>query len=369
MTKPAASSPTDTDQGVIASAIEIGAADGQVATRIKLLPYGTYSGRDGRGPYKLDGKAHAEQVIATTRTRLAGADMMFDYDHQSALAAVPGVGGTARASGWIKADTLSAEDDGIYASVEWTGPAEEALKKREYRYYSPYFFRRPKTGEVTRIQNVGLTNSPNLELPALASQEAQRSTQGETMTQIALAPLVSALALSASAGETEVLAAIGALKTTAADGEKVLASARTTLGLAADVDGEGVLAAVAAAATGAGAEPDPAKFVPITALTEIRTELATIREEKVLAMVDQAVAGGQITPGQKDWALKLGRKDVGELQSFLGTAPVFEGARTHAEKKVAVTVTSLTEEQVIACEMTGTSREDFLAALNKEIAA
>ena len=187
------------------------------------------------------------------------------------------------------------------------------------------------------------------------------------MTQIALAPLVTALALSASAGETEVLAAIGALKATASEGEKVLASARTTLGLAADVDGEAVLAAVAQAKT--ATEPDPAKFVPITALTEVRNELATIREEKVLAMVDQAVASGKLTPGQKDWAIRLGKKDVGELQSFLGTAPVFEGAKTHADKKVATKATSLTEEEAIACQMTGTSHEDFLKAKNEEIGA
>jgi phage I-like protein len=364
MTKPAALSQTE---AILASAIEIGLSGDGVAKQIKLLPYGTFMGRDGRGPYRLDGKEHAGRVIAATRAYFGGNDMMVDYDHQSALAAVPGVGGTAEAAGWIKLDTLEAREDGIYASVEWTEDAEQALRKRKYRYHSPFFFRRPDTGEVTRIRNAGLTNSPNLELPALASEEVGATGEPELMTQIAKAPLVTALGLPANAGEAEVLAAIGGLKTKADTGEKVLASTRAKLGLAEDADGEAVLAAIDAKA-GAG-EPDPRKFVPIDALKSVQDQLAEIREEKILAMVDDAVAGGKLTPAQKDWAVRLGKTDIGELQSFLGSAPVFPGAKPHGDGKVPSRHTQLTEEEVIACEMTGTSHEDFLKAKNEEIGA
>lgn len=143
---------------------------GNILRRVKLLPYGRFEGRDGRGPWTLDGKAHAEEVIATTRRVQGNTDMMFDYDHQSALSAVPGVGGMAKAAGWIKPDTLAAEADGIYANVEWTRPAEAAIMAREYRYYSPYFRALRENGRITRLVNAGLTNSPNLDVPALASQ-------------------------------------------------------------------------------------------------------------------------------------------------------------------------------------------------------
>lgn len=145
-------------------------AKGNILRRVKLLPYGRFGGRDGRGPWTLEGKAHADEVIAATRRLQGGTDILFDYDHQSALSAVPDVGGMAKAAGWIKPDTLTAEADGIYGDVEWTRPAETAIMAREYRYYSPYFRFLKENGRVTRIINVGLTNSPNLDLPALASQ-------------------------------------------------------------------------------------------------------------------------------------------------------------------------------------------------------
>lgn len=353
-------------QGTIASAIELD-ADGKAPKRIKLLPYGTFRGRDGRGPWVLEPGDHAEQVIATTRAYYRENDMMFDYDHQSALAAVPGVGGTAKASGWIKTDTLAAEEDGIWANVEWTALAAAAIESKEYRYHSPWFFRQPETGRITRIRNAGLTNSPNLDLPALASEQAGASAEGELMTQIALAPLVSALALAANAGEAEVLAAIGELKDKADAGETVLASARTTLGLDADADGESVLAAVGTAVAGAkDKEPDPGKYVPFDAFKDVQTQLAEIREEKVLATVDSAISEGKLAPAQKDWAVRLGKKDIGELQSFLGTAPVFPGAKPTVKGDPKGDVTKLTAEESAVCSVMGWDEAEFLEQKKKE---
>jgi hypothetical protein len=51
---------------------------------------------------------------------------------------VPGVGGTAKAAGWIK--ELQVRDDGIFGRVEWTEAAAAAIKAGEYRYLSPVFF-------------------------------------------------------------------------------------------------------------------------------------------------------------------------------------------------------------------------------------
>lgn len=156
---------------VLDNGIGVTVAGSDILRRVKLLPYGTLQGRDGRGPWILEGRAHASDVIATTQRVQGGTDMMFDYDHQSALAAVPGVGGTARAAGWIKPATLKAEDDGIYGDVEWTQAAEAAIRAKEYRYHSPHFRAARGTGRITRLVNAGLTNSPNLDFPALASQQ------------------------------------------------------------------------------------------------------------------------------------------------------------------------------------------------------
>ncbi|WP_067734483.1 phage protease [Novosphingobium naphthalenivorans] len=366
MTQPALS---EIEGSTIASAIELD-AQGKAPRRMKLLPYGTYRGRDGRGPYVLEPGTHAEQVIAATRDYYGGNDMMVDYDHQSALAAVPGVGGTARASGWIKTGTLTAEADGIWADVEWTEMAAAAIENKEYRYHSPWFFRHPETGRITRIRNAGLTNSPNLDLPALASAQGGASGESEPMTQIALAPLVTALALSANAGEAEVLAAIGGLKDKAQAGETVLASARATLGLGADADGEAVLAAVGTAVEGAKAgEPDPRKWVPKAGFDELKGRVDKLDEDRVLAMVDAASSGDapKLTPAMRDWAIKLGKRDIGELQSFLDTAPAFEGAKSTVKgEPPAAEKGKLTEEEAEICAAMGMTKEDFLKTRDEE---
>lgn len=364
MTQPA--SPQEAE-AVLASAIEVApGTDGEVSRRIKLLPYGTFAGRDGRGPWTLEPGAHAEQVIATTRAFYRDTDMMVDYDHQSALAAVPGVGGTAKAAGWIKLDTLSAEGDGIWAQVDWTPDAEAALRSREYRYHSPFFFAVPDEGRVTRIRNSGLTNSPNLELPALAAVQPGVATKGKSMTQIALAPLVSALALSASAGEAEVLAAIGGLKQKADAGDALLAGSRTTLGLAAAADGEAVLAAIGQAK--ASGTPDPSQYVPKAGFDELKARLDRLDEDRVLATVDQAVEKGKLPPSMRGWAINLGKKDEGELNAYLGLAPAFVGGATVTGDPTPEKG-KLTDEEAAICSMLGLSEADFLKTRDEEEAA
>ena len=76
MSKPAASP----DVAVIASAIALPVDGGAPAKRFRIVPFGTFGGRDGRGPWQLRDKAHAEQVIAATKAYLNGVDMVVNYD-------------------------------------------------------------------------------------------------------------------------------------------------------------------------------------------------------------------------------------------------------------------------------------------------
>jgi phage I-like protein len=352
------------DVAVIASAIAVPMQDGAVARRFRIVPFGTFSGRDGRGPWHLRDKAHAEEVIAATKAFLNGVDMVVDYDHQSEFAAVPGVGGVAKAAGWINADTLEVGADGIYASAEWTPPAEAALKAREYRYYSPHFRAAKGTGDLTRLVNVGLTNSPNIEVSALASQEAGAFNEGSPMKKIAMllsASALTALGLKADSEDEAAINAIDKLAENAGKDAAILASVRTRFKLADDAGEEAVLAAIAATP----AEPDPAKFVPIDALKDVQAKLGELQEDKVLAAVDAAIKQGKLTPAQKDWAVKLGKQDMSELNSFLATAPVFEGG-VRIEGNPETRKTALTEEEAAICSMMGVKPEDYLKVRNAE---
>ena len=89
---------------------------------------------------------------------------------------MPGAGGTSKAAGWIK--ELKAQDDGIYGRVEWTAAAI-ATKRKESSYFSPEFFPEKTTGPGLAVHIAGLTNTPNLDLVAVAASALSPPTKME----------------------------------------------------------------------------------------------------------------------------------------------------------------------------------------------
>lgn len=144
---------------------EIVPLKGALPDRVQLIPIGWHRTRNGVPPViVLESREHAEEVVAASDAYRGPQAMVIDYDHQTVRA--PSVAGQAPAAGWIT--SLVVEDSGIWGTVEWTAKASAELAGRVYRYISPYFAHRPD-GRVTRIINAGLTNTPNLDLAAVAS--------------------------------------------------------------------------------------------------------------------------------------------------------------------------------------------------------
>lgn len=361
MTKRTATPDAGTETA-IAAAVAVLDDQGKVRTNFQIMPFGDpFFGRDGRGPYRLVDEAHAQAVIHSTKAIQRGTQLFVDYDHQSVLA-VP-KGGTAKAAGWVKG--LSVEADGIHAEVEWTKPALAALEAGEYRYVSPHFRFAQADGRITRLINVGLTNSPNLDLAAIAAADMAPS-NGEPANMKSIA---SALGLAEDASEEEILAAIKDMmeKSTAQSAQltaldKTLGNVRLTVGLAEDADG----AAIAAAITEKVAAFDPTQFVPRASYDALTKTIRDDAEKSAIAAVDQAVADGKVPPAQRGWALDLVKKDQASFHSFIAGAAPFAAGDTITDKpEGANKATALTEQEAIACEMTGMSAEDFLAAKNE----
>lgn len=118
---------------------------------VHVVPAGTFSGADGRGPYTLK---NAEAVIAASMRHGA---LPFDENHSTEVAAV--VGGAAPARGWI--DRMEARSDGIWGHVEWTPEGRAIMEGKHYKWQSPVF-NYTKTGDVVQVKSVALTNNPNL---------------------------------------------------------------------------------------------------------------------------------------------------------------------------------------------------------------
>lgn len=358
---------SDREEVALASAIEVVGSDGAVARKFLALPFGNpFFGRDGRGPYILRDRQQAEAVIAATSAFLGNCEMMIDYDHQAHYAA-EGAGVQAKAGGWVKA--LSIEDDGIHATVDWTGPAEAALAAREYRYVSPDFRVSKASREVTRLVRVSLTNSPNLDLPALASVTSSvGAPAGEEpdMKMISLAAVAAALALSGDPDEAQVIAAIGNLKAGKDGAEAALASVRKELSLADGADGEAVLASVQAVRK--AGSPDPALFVPKAGYDELAARLGRIEEERIIASVDAAGRSGKLMPAMRQWAIDLGRKDEAALASYLAAAPAF-AAGAQVKGNPGPEKGKLSDEEKAICSQLGLSEADFVKTRDQEEAA
>lgn len=332
----------------IAAASELSLVDGEAPARVKLLPIGKIEMRDGRGPYVVRDRQHAEQIVAATREWLGAADMMFDYDHQALYAPRPGVGGQALAAGWVKADTLTVEDDGIYAAVEWTEVAAARLKAREYRYVSPAFMAAKSDGQVIHLKNAALVNIGAIDLPAIAAGLSEEEKRMD------LTPLAAALGLSADATVEQIAAAIGELK------KPALGAIAVAAGLSETATAVEVAAAVA---------DFKANYVPKSVVEPMRDQLKLLNSERLGKKVDELVAAGVVIPAKRQDALNWFEKDEVAASAFYKDHPaiVTPGALP-GDKKVAEKFTSLTADEIAACEMTGMSHESYLARKNEEIA-
>ncbi|WP_257127644.1 MULTISPECIES: phage protease, partial [unclassified Burkholderia] len=69
---------------------------------------------------------------------------------------------------------------------------------------------------------------------------------------------------------------------------------------------------------------DPARFVPISVMTDLRAQLdaanAKLTGNEVEELVTAALKNGRLLPAQEGWARDLGKSDVAALKQFVATA-------------------------------------------------
>jgi phage I-like protein len=330
---------------------------------VHLLPLGTFQGRDGRGPYQLRDQAHAAEVIAATRRRQGRTDIPGDYDHQLIHSASNGR--PAPASGWIK--DLDARPDGIWGRIEWTAEAAAAIGKKEYRYLSPVFGHRAD-GTVTTIRAFGLSNLPNLELTALASQSPFTSDDEDAMTEAEFKALLKKLGLSETT-TTEQLAAhceklVGDAKSAKASRDAIAVAIGKTAG---DKDEAITAAAQELVSQAKAGAPDPAKFVPMAAFAELQQQVTAMSTQlsgdKAAAVVATAKAEGKLSPALEAWAKAYAEKDLAGFVAWASQAPQIitpaAGGGAGAGAKPPVNSDTLSAEELAVCSQLGIKPDDF----------
>ena len=293
---------------------------------VHILPAGRVVGRDGRGPWTL---AKPEEVLAGTRQYHGRNRMVVDYEHQSVLAVKNGRPNPA--AGWIVG--LEARKNGIWAKTEWTAQAAQMIRDKLYRYVSPVFSHDGR-GTIKRILNVALTNTPNLEMTALASWEMTMETEFQQL--------------------------------------------RDLLGLGADADFEAIRAAIVSLRTSANSAGavDPAKYVPIGDFTRAVAEANELRQgvskQAAETHVDAQIRAGKLVPHLRDWAVSLCSVSVTQFDQFIEkTGPAFSKlvteshARGPGPKKGSAG--RLSEDQMAVCSAMGLTADEYTKALGAQI--
>lgn len=280
---------------------------------VQLIPAGSFSGRDGRGPYLLDGAAVLDAF------ERGGIDLPVDYEHQTLEAA--NKAGPVPAAGWIK--QLEVREGALWGRVEWTPKAAALIVQREYRFLSPVF-RHDKAGRVLALEGAGLTHYPNLDLEPVAHQK------GEPMD---LKPIIEALGAPADADVAQLAAHAKTLK------------------------------------EAASRQPDPREWVPMAQHRAVAQELAALQEqvakEKAEAAVREAMSAGKLPPAMQDWARGYAEKDPEGFAEWVKAAPVILPAADQASHRVAANsgtgAAVLTDEDRYVCTALGIAEEDFAA--------
>lgn len=329
---------------------------GEAAAWIHFLPIGAFGGRDGRGPYRAE-DPHA--LIQRTVSWLQGVDMAIDYNHQFLKAEERT--GPVPAAGWVK--EWAAREDGVWARVDWTPAAQAALDAKEYRYFSPVFDYDARTGEVIRLKLGALTNTPNLQLQAVASRE------GGPMNEL-LERLCYMLNLPLTTTAEEMKAQLDKLKalldqnaTQAEAASRIVA----TLGLPAGAE---LAQAAQALENRLSQPPDPAQWVPKGQYDQVAQSLSSLQASHAQAetarLVREAVEAGKVAPAQEGWATAYASRDPEGFKSFVEVAPVIlaPGGGSGAPPKEAAHTLTPEDEQV--CQVMGLSRDAFLASKKEQ---
>lgn len=310
---------------------------------LKLIPAGTFSGRDGRGPYHAGDLVSLQRIADTTRRYAGSTDILVDYEHQSRNSQENGK--PAPAAGWIK--DVEARPDGLYGRVEWTATAANAIKAKEYRYISPVYFH-TKAGEVLALQTVALTNVPNLDLFEISAHSIFSAAQ---TTEVSMKRLLAALGLAEGGSEDDVLVAINSLLTSStaiavaagltkdAKSEAIATAVHTAFadrkkiaiaaGKKEDASVDDIVSVLSSAHT--ATTPDPTKFVPIEQVTAMQVDLKALKDKDANkdaeAAVGDAIRDGKLAPSLKDWAVSMHKADPKKFEEFVGKAPVLTAAQ------------------------------------------
>jgi phage I-like protein len=242
--------------------------------------------------------------------------------------------------------------------VEWTSQAQEYLRHREYRYFSPVLKLDPESRKPTQLMQVGLTNVPAIKglKPLVARRQGESGTTGVAQAQ--------ALKVhQEEKGETmEKLKRLLGLDPEAdleAVEEKALEVLRD-LQAALDLPGEASAGQIQGALTALKAGAGQA----LQMQEELQTLRCRLAEQAASQVVEEAMKAGKVSPAQREWACQYFRRDPEGFKTYLAKAPkiVPTGEYLQLLKEGLPEGSELAPEELALCRALHLSPEAYLKA-------
>lgn len=181
--------------------VAIQLADDQTVTEswIQIMTLGKYK-HPGYGKIVFTPE-RLQRFADSVNNQITGIQPDVDYDHKAKV---------DYAAGWIS--KAEVRPDGLWALVEWTPKAFQAIKDKEYKYFSPEFvdsWENPKTGQkfTDVLRGGAITNRPFLKDIAQL-QLSEDTNEGKFMDPKVIKKLAEDLGLPETATEEDVVAAL-----------------------------------------------------------------------------------------------------------------------------------------------------------------
>lgn len=328
--------------------VELCIAQGKSSEWVTIFPApdaaGWVQGRDGRKFLMKD----PQSVLGRTLARAV--DLRLDYEHASEIKAPRG--DKAPAAGWFS-NLRVAADGSVEGKLTVTDRALNHIEAREYRYLSPVPVVNKETREVHHFSSVGLTNSPNLYLPALNHEESgslDKSNNNQTiMTPEEIKELCRELGIAEDSKSDAVIAAAKAAK------QKAELNREQTPSLEKYVP---------------RADYDSLMERARNAEQKVADAEKTQLEAEINREVDAAVKAGKITPATKEFYADNCRQQGGldRFKKFVTDAPVIGVESDLDKKKPPETGAELNSEEKAVCEQMGVDPEELKKTRAAELA-
>lgn len=168
------------DETILANASDGGSPFAILQPDGFLVPFGEFPHKQG---LQLFDRTAAEEIVKAHNSALAKLTRLVTGGSYPVYVGHPDLPGSKdtdkRAYGWI--ENMRVTDEGLHLSAKWSDAGRELVENAHFKFYSPLWWTKKVKGGIRPIalKSMGLTNDPNIPVPALANESQTEDLETE----------------------------------------------------------------------------------------------------------------------------------------------------------------------------------------------